>query len=115
MSEILIKGMELPKEDDIVIMTLDSNGRVNVFGRRLLSLLSPHAEIHGLRSAMTEAIALPEHGRLGDLDALAEYIKNVYCKDCKRSKVMCKACEYGDIIDEIEDAPTIIEASKERE
>lgn len=56
-----------------------------------------------------------KHGRLGDLDALAEQIKDVYCKDCKRSKVMCKACEYGDILDEIEDAPTIIESSKERE
>lgn len=57
-------------------------------------------------------VEVPPHGRLGDLDALAEHIRNVYCKDCKRSKVMCKACEYGDMLDEIEDAPTVIEASK---
>ena len=56
-------------------------------------------------------VEMPPHGRLGDLDALAEHIKNVYCKNCKRSRVMCKSCEYGDMIDEIEDAPTIIEAS----
>lgn len=56
-------------------------------------------------------VEVSQHGRLGDLDALAEYIKNVYCKDCKRSKVMCKACEYGDMIDEIENALTVIEAS----
>ena len=61
-------------------------------------------------------IEIPDkHGMLGDLDALAEHIKDVYCKGCKRSKVMCKACKYGDILDEIEDAFTIIEASKGRE
>ena len=58
-------------------------------------------------------IEIPDnHGRLGDLDALAEHIRNVYCNVCKRSKVMCKACEYGDILDEIEEAPTVLEASK---
>lgn len=57
-------------------------------------------------------VEVPPHGRLGDLDALTEHIRNVYCKNCKRSKVMCKACEYGDILDEIEEVPTILEASR---
>ena len=53
-----------------------------------------------------------KHGRLGDLDALVEHIMNVYCTNCKRSKVMCKACEYGDMIDEIDNAPIVLEATE---
>lgn len=37
-------------------------------------------------------------------DAL-KAIERISCDTCKRDKCMCKACEYGDSIDEIEDIP----------
>lgn len=101
MAEILIKNMEMPKDmSNPLHISIFSNGSVWI-----------------THEGKTEAKAqeLPPHGRLGDLDALAENIKDVYCNDCKRFKVMCKACKYGDILYEIEDAPTVIEASKETE
>lgn len=52
--------------------------------------------------------------RLIDGDALIEQIKKNICKPCKERKedysgVRCRACQYGDEIDDIEDAPTIEE------
>lgn len=50
--------------------------------------------------------------RLIDADALIEQIKTNICKPCKERKddyngVRCRACQYGDEIDDIYDAPTI--------
>lgn len=45
--------------------------------------------------------------RLIDADALLEHIKT-YCDGCEGcGGVLCRACEYGDAIDAIEDATTI--------
>lgn len=49
--------------------------------------------------------------RLIDGDALIEQIEANICKPCKERKddcngVRCRACQYGDEIDDIEDAPT---------
>lgn len=45
--------------------------------------------------------------RLIDADALIETIENVCCKPCKEQKhdyngVRCRACQYGDEIDDID-------------
>lgn len=98
MSEILIKGLKIKDYPQTITINPDGSVIKDTFG------------LHRLVEEW-KAIEVPTHGRLGNLDALAENIKDVYCKNCKRSKVMCKACEYGDMIDEIENAPTIIEAS----
>lgn len=50
--------------------------------------------------------------RLIDGDALIEQIETNICKPCKERKedhngVRCRACQYGDEIDDIEDAPTV--------
>ena len=50
--------------------------------------------------------------RLIDADALEERVKRCYCEPCEAEKrdynhVRCRACEAGDTLDWIEDAPTI--------
>lgn len=52
--------------------------------------------------------------RLIDADALIEQIKTNLCEPCRKRKddyngVRCRACQYGDEIDDIEDAPTVLE------
>lgn len=131
MSDVLIKGMGMPTSCHLCEFCIDKNAEIELtkasyICERTGSIVHAYAE--GEKSRIDEKtgripecplVEVPTHGRLVDLDALAEHIKDVYCKNCKRSKVMCKACEYGDMIDEIEDASTIIEAStnciKERE
>ena len=102
--DVLIKNMEMPS----------SCGGCKLVQRYRYSdeCQYLHKNIaHNGRLKGCPLVELPSHGRIGDLDALAEYIKNIYCKNCKRSKVMCKACEYGDMIDEIDNAPTVLEAN----
>ena len=60
--------------------------------------------------------------RLTDVDALIDDVKDRYCKDCNRRKGIkrgkyriiyeigeapCKACGVGDMLDELENAPTV--------
>ena len=58
-------------------------------------------------------IEIPDkHGRLIDADELVGNINDTYCEECPKTKpIMCKACEYEDIMDDIENAPTVLEAS----
>ena len=75
---------------------------------------------------------LPEcHGRLIDADAFIKEKTEIYCENCDRRRGMkngkltkhfvydigdapCRACDIGDMIDYVDDAPTIIEADVER-
>ena len=50
--------------------------------------------------------------RLIDADALREQVKRCHCDPCEAEKrdynhVRCRACEAGDTLDWIDDAPTI--------
>lgn len=46
--------------------------------------------------------------RLIDGNALVKQIEGTHCKDCNNyNGVMCRACEWMDAMDYIEDAPTI--------
>lgn len=58
MSGILIKGMKMPKENEKVVLILQSNGEVTICGERLLSMAfsSPAANPHGLVVKKTKAI-----------------------------------------------------------
>lgn len=65
------------------------------------------------------------HGRLIDADALIKNETEQVCKYCDRRKngkkqfvyeigeAPCRACAIGDMLDFIEEAPTIIEAESE--
>lgn len=52
--------------------------------------------------------------RLIDADALIKQIEKNICEPCRKRKddyngVYCRACGYGNEIDDIEDAPTVAE------
>ena len=69
------------------------------------------------------------HGRLVDADAHILKIRKQYCEDCSRRKgikngkmqfcyeiggVVCRACEIEDMLNALDDAPTVIEAKGEK-
>ena len=62
MSDILIRGMELP-EDKEICLRIDEKGEVYVYG-------SYPTELH-------KAIPVPPHGRLGDLDRLEQMFADI--------------------------------------
>lgn len=83
MADILIRGMEMPKENDILVFDTWHGG---MYARSTANI--------GTKSY--EVLPLPEgHGRLGDLDALAE---------------RCDSPNWCVWLNEIQDAPTIIPA-----
>ena len=46
--------------------------------------------------------------RLVDADALVKTIESVHCKDCNNyNGAWCRACEWMDAMDYIEDAPAV--------
>ena len=106
--DILIKNMELPKEkDDVVILMIQPEGTTNVFGRRLLSLLRPSAEIRGLRKGITKAIELPPHGYLGDLSELSMTLYSEL--ETQTPKTLGEVMK---IIKKVfDEAPTVLEAN----
>lgn len=75
-------------------------------------------------------VVLPlKHGRLIDADSLIKQTTEQLCEKCDRRRGMkdgkltkrfiyeigdapCRACEIGDMHDYLEDAPTILEATK---
>ena len=111
MADILIKNMKMPKEkDDVVILTIQPDGTANVFGRRLLSLLRPSAEIHGLRKGIKTAIELPSHGRLIDADGCGKVLLDKYTEGLDKWDELYRA-GYRYALKYFSQAPTIVEAS----
>ena len=73
-------------------------------------------------------VEITSQGRLVDADAHILKIRKQYCKDCSRRKgikngkmqfcyeiggVVCRACEIEDMLNALDDAPTVIEAEGE--
>ena len=83
--------------------------------------------------AIANGTPLPEgHGRLIDADAFIKEKTEIYCENCDRRRGMkngkltkhfvydigdapCRACDIGDMIDYVDDAPTIIDREGEGE
>ena len=90
---IYVSEINMPKGDD----------------SKLVLQIFPNGEVydeHGIRLGITnwaEAVPVPPHGRLGDLDALVE---KAWDADTR--------CGYVQVVDvgDILDAPTIIEAEE---
>ena len=106
---IYIKGMELPDSDCVVTLKLYGDGRVIQTREQ-----RPGIVITGMNEVAGTAVELPEHGRLGDLDALlADHGLGTFCPECKRDE---RSCQFEmihttmDFCGWIEDAPTIIPA-----
>ena len=86
-----------------------------------------------LMKAVENGTPLPKvHGRLIDADAEIKQMYEKYCENCDRRRGMkdgkltkhfvydigdapCRACDTGDMIDYLEDAPTILEATEGEE
>lgn len=99
MADILIRGMEMPKKDEILVFD-EWHGKV--YARSTANIGTRRHEV----------VSLPEgHGDLMDKAAFETDIKNRYCTGCDNYKgLKCKACWVDDMLGEVEDVPTIIEA-----
>lgn len=117
---VYIKGMEMPK-DNTVLLRIYPKDKLN-------ELYVEQLDIDGDTLNEYWAVELPPHGRLIDADEFLAEQRHLYCENCARRKGMkngkmkfvydigdapCRACGYGDVLDDIEDAPTIIEAEGE--
>lgn len=102
---VYIKGMEMPTGDNNITLFLYPDGKVVVCG-----MLGPLGHY--------EAVPVPPHGRLGDLDAAVEKLKRLreYHSDDSQSGVFI-AHGISQCIEVLtgKDAPTIIPADKEGE
>ena len=96
MSDILIKGMEMPKERESFTVTIKYNGTV----------LDTET---GMQVA--EAYELPPHGRLIEDVAVREQIDE-WLDSVGDVVVGHGLSYYGELLGCIEDAPTIIEAEQ---
>ena len=97
MAGIYIPNIELPKDQEIIIR-IDETGEVYEYG--------------AYPTKLYKATAVPDHGRLGDLDELASRIK-AWIMHNKRAlteniEPYVSAIFYG-----IQETPTIIPADKE--
>lgn len=91
MSDILIKGMELLKDDSITI-SIRADGGINYIGSQGTNLG---------RLVDCKAIELPsEHGDIKDVSIILQWL-NLKADNCEKVSL-------GEIIDYIENAPTII-------
>lgn len=128
---LLIKDMKMPKSCEKCQFFVWSLG----VGQHcaVASNITFHAIIDGMDVSYEcngdcPLIELPPHGDLIDRDAFLAEKRHLYCENCARRKGMkngkmkfvygigdapCRACGYGDVLDNIEDAPTIIESEEE--
>lgn len=97
---VLITGMEMPKVPTRVIIFAD--GRV---------------EDEDDSAYKYSAVHVPPHGRLGDLNALAQQIEHERFHHTHTDSLAARhhVAEYGHFLKAIIDAPTIIPASEEGE
>lgn len=101
---VYIKGMEMPT-DCAMLLKIFPDGRVGV---------PVHLNWCGTMVVNdAEAIAVPPHGRLGDLDALIEKVIAKYLEHERKGELVFAAAEIKqDIVDLISNAPTVIPAEE---
>ena len=99
MADILIKGMEMPKEMECVEILFFYNGHC---------AFRKHERDEWVEAW---AVALPEHGRLGDLDEMISDCDKMaeYCKKNGNMYGYDKWQRFSACIDE---APVIVEATE---
>ena len=102
MSDILIKGIEMPKEGSWRTVRIYPDGTCAV----------PNWQGDCTHIKGAKAVPVPPHGRLGDLDNLRKKLETI-CDRCDAgiiSKVLCMNLMLQTIIS----APTIIPAEEEK-
>ena len=99
MADILIRGMELPKNEPLRIV-LNPNGQLFVD--------------HGVTFTEYEAVELPEHGDLIDRDALIKTCNEIIDEDWNaKAAPYSWPYAYESFVDDIVAIPVIVSASKE--
>jgi hypothetical protein len=95
MSGIYISGLEMPKRGEFSHVRIYDNGEVTI-------------ESNGIEYPVAKAVAVPDHGRLIDADALLLHLLTAesgkvyyYCYPCK------------EVIQAINEMPTIIPAEED--
>ena len=103
---IILKGIDLPTDGKTLIVGIYGNGLVSMEYTKPLALA---IEINA------EAIQIPKgHGRLIDADALETVFKDMAeCEWNQKVSPISWAYAFEDTIDEIDNAPTILEAEGE--
>lgn len=109
MSDLLIRGMELPSEinpDNYIELGY------GIDGKSYARLYNFH---FGGLTEWCEIIPVPPHGRLGDLDALAKQVEHERFHHAHTDGLAARhhVAEYGHFLKAIVDTPTIIPASEE--
>lgn len=106
MSDLLIKGMDLPTDDIVSLIAVFSCGDVKFIDRTTFSTFY----------IPQKAIEVPSHGRLIDADKLLEelsdcemksYGYNGSCDECEDRNI----CRVRVLLKDIEDTPTVLEAN----
>ena len=100
MSDLLIKGMDLPTDDIVSLIAVFSGGDVKFIDRTTFSTFY----------IPQKAIEVPSHGRLIDADALRGEINHLICTDCEMGT--CEDCNVDWCDNIIENAPTVLEATE---
>lgn len=104
MSDLLIKGMEMPEscaDCYFKYVMLNTHVKCELFGRKFLEINETG------RLPDCPLVPVEEHGRLIDADELKFWLRESY--------VPCILDSYKYVIDDdINEAPTIIPASKQR-
>lgn len=110
---ILIPGMEMPtKCEECEWSTTDRSG---FFGCRLTGNIVIRKREKD-RPDWCPLVPVPPHGRLIDADTLMAYFENIADIEWnKKAAPISWSYAFEDVMDDIENAPTIIPASKEGE
>lgn len=102
---IYINGMEMPKEGEWISVNISHDGKCFV--------LSWCGKDFNFAAKLT-AVPVQKHGRLGDLDALAQQIEHERFHHTHTDGLAARhhVAEYGHFLKAISDAPTVIPADE---
>lgn len=102
MADILIKGMEMPKDTGSITVTIYSDGSTGIW-----------TEQEMVPGGM--AIEVPPHGRLIDENNLVPLIEENYgcgvCKNKSDEERCLDRCKWAVLLNDIDSIPTTLEAS----
>ena len=106
---ILIKGMEMPKDGAFVEVLIWADGHVTQTGDSFLAENGRHY-YQPCDWKYFSAVPVPPHGRLIDADVLEERCRRRANDDWNRHTGTSWGYAYLEFENDVEDAPTIIEA-----
>ena len=112
MSGIYIKGMEMPKGKDVLTVAITADGEVYSIGFDNTiegGIFLSHPSTYPI-----QAVPVPPHGRLGDLDALEKVFREDAREEWNKwAKPLNWADAFDDVADIVGEEPTVIPADEE--